>query len=522
MNRLKSIILLAFSFIAVASYAQKSIDWGEVVPGELYEFQGMIPVSGYYTPTESGMIRCYSVGDVIHIYDDEDFQNRQDYTQSYYSPAGELVTVYPVVAGKTIYLGNPIPIDNGTFRLSVGKDAVEVSHILPSPDQVLSISDHYNAEIAFNVTVKCSRCRLQINGETAEVSPGIIDSYVMIDWFGPIRQWYREGKINEGDILTLTLTGVRDEYDSSNRPNFGHGAGTLVVEYKMASAPAELVGQSGTPASGTPDFMSYYLPGSDSGLVSLEFSKTLNPACGAIAEVQYYDEYDIEAGTYVEAVPVKIEGNTVNVNLQGVARLPEKMVPGLPVQSDIHLVVYNIKSDDGQYVVTGQASNPYAFNFKYNLKTVTYSVAADWLPLPGSALASGDDMEIWVLNGQHIMFDSVDFSYVKDGERAVASVPYADLKVSPDYSDAMIYNLKAPAIDADPDTEITVTFGGLLCADGIDHSSDIFVRYKSSTSGVDLLPSVSEDGVYYDLTGRRVQSPTKGIYILNGKKVVIK
>ena len=27
--------------------------------------------------------------------------------------------------------------------------------------------------------------------------------------------------------------------------------------------------------------------------------------------------------------------------------------------------------------------------------------------------------------------------------------------------------------------------------------------------------------VYYDLQGRRVQNPTKGIYIVNGKKVVI-
>ena len=28
--------------------------------------------------------------------------------------------------------------------------------------------------------------------------------------------------------------------------------------------------------------------------------------------------------------------------------------------------------------------------------------------------------------------------------------------------------------------------------------------------------------VYYDLSGRRVEKPTKGIYIVNGKKVVVK
>lgn len=34
--------------------------------------------------------------------------------------------------------------------------------------------------------------------------------------------------------------------------------------------------------------------------------------------------------------------------------------------------------------------------------------------------------------------------------------------------------------------------------------------------------NLNEDGVYYTLQGTRVQSPTKGLYILNGKKVLVK
>ena len=33
---------------------------------------------------------------------------------------------------------------------------------------------------------------------------------------------------------------------------------------------------------------------------------------------------------------------------------------------------------------------------------------------------------------------------------------------------------------------------------------------------------VQEDGVYYTLQGTRVQNPTKGLYILNGKKIIVK
>ena len=44
-----------------------------------------------------------------------------------------------------------------------------------------------------------------------------------------------------------------------------------------------------------------------------------------------------------------------------------------------------------------------------------------------------------------------------------------------------------------------------------------------STGIKNLMPALSEgEGVYYDLQGRRVLYPTKGVYIINGKKVVIR
>lgn len=49
------------------------------------------------------------------------------------------------------------------------------------------------------------------------------------------------------------------------------------------------------------------------------------------------------------------------------------------------------------------------------------------------------------------------------------------------------------------------------------------VREYDST-GIDYVnnSSLIGDGIYYDLSGRRVQNPTKGLYILNGKKIIIK
>lgn len=43
------------------------------------------------------------------------------------------------------------------------------------------------------------------------------------------------------------------------------------------------------------------------------------------------------------------------------------------------------------------------------------------------------------------------------------------------------------------------------------------------TTGIQKLKgNTQNDGIYYDLSGRRVEKPSKGVYIVNGKKVVIK
>ena len=43
----------------------------------------------------------------------------------------------------------------------------------------------------------------------------------------------------------------------------------------------------------------------------------------------------------------------------------------------------------------------------------------------------------------------------------------------------------------------------------------------TAVKGVSSVTAVT-DNTYYDLQGRRVENPGKGLYILNGKKVVIR
>ncbi len=50
----------------------------------------------------------------------------------------------------------------------------------------------------------------------------------------------------------------------------------------------------------------------------------------------------------------------------------------------------------------------------------------------------------------------------------------------------------------------------------------LFIDIDSDVTGIKNIKVGSDDNIYYDLQGRRVLYPTKGLYIVNGKKVIVK
>lgn len=64
-----------------------------------------------------------------------------------------------------------------------------------------------------------------------------------------------------------------------------------------------------------------------------------------------------------------------------------------------------------------------------------------------------------------------------------------------------------------PERSLSIEF---IDKDGTTTVEDVLVDRDGN------LNFTSQDGVYYDLSGRRVENPTSGIYIVNGKKVLVK
>ncbi|MBQ7511513.1 MAG: hypothetical protein IJU11_02080, partial [Prevotella sp.] len=56
------------------------------------------------------------------------------------------------------------------------------------------------------------------------------------------------------------------------------------------------------------------------------------------------------------------------------------------------------------------------------------------------------------------------------------------------------------------------------------HARTLNIVHEGETTGISTAKTAvdTKDGEWYDLSGRRVAQPAKGIYVKNGKKVIVK
>ena len=102
-----------------------------------------------------------------------------------------------------------------------------------------------------------------------------------------------------------------------------------------------------------------------------------------------------------------------------------------------------------------------------------------------------------------------------DGETVVASYEVA-------YGESLP---EAPVYNREDDQEYTYTFEGwqgdvftTMPAHDVVYTAII----KSTPTAIDAILASDGQLKVYDLQGRRVERPVKGIYVINGKKVMIK
>lgn len=101
------------------------------------------------------------------------------------------------------------------------------------------------------------------------------------------------------------------------------------------------------------------------------------------------------------------------------------------------------------------------------------------------------------------------------------SKPAIPLFTAPSQAGSYRMRIKQDWCSIDPQGDSDSNFGGTFSNYG-GQIIDVNLVVTSETGICDLEPENNNSGIVYDLQGRKVTNPGKGIYILNGKKVYIK
>ena len=107
--------------------------------------------------------------------------------------------------------------------------------------------------------------------------------------------------------------------------------------------------------------------------------------------------------------------------------------------------------------------------------------------------------------------DGNGFGKFKNYAKSVTVSPYRVFFKGTPYNE--VYNSSNTVNSYAPERSLSVEFVDM---DGTTSITEIIIDKDGNIS------SAAEDGAYYDLSGRRVENPTTGIYIVNGKKVLVK
>lgn len=533
--------VVAMSAVSLSATAEGTHDMGVLVPGETYSFPAFTTVVGQYTPTVTGPVKFKYSTNPLGLYTSPSHSDESIVNGSHsYVEGGQLIAYDMLEAGKTYYIYDPFTMSEGTLVINEGVTELAVTGVLPKldADEYFSVSDNYTIDVIFNFPIKVTSAWV-VAGETrTKVSCSVSNTSASCSVTDALMEMYRNGTLKKGEKMTLRLLGVTDVYDDSNKCN---GNGKVEIDFTMADKPGELVETVNASLNDLNNqFFSYYKSGDENGKVTFKFDTDLSTASDhrPIAKISYGNPDNIDLGIYTENISGEVEGKDVVFDFTGKLRRPIDMIPGSTedTQPDNLFVLFaDIFTADGQRVLTGRAANPSGFPVSFKLNVIQYSISSDFTPVRGSDITPGSPMEIWLMNGAYMSFSGVSFEYTSNGQAARTVVPMADITVEEDPLSAtdMIYTFTIPEMAIDENTKVTVSLADAECSDGLDHSIDYTAEFGYMTSGIESVESGDslKKMDVYNIAGVRVLKDAsrsalntlpKGIYIVNGKKIVIK
>lgn len=279
------------------------------------------------------------------------------------------------------------------------------------------------------------------------------------------------------------------------------------------------------------DVTIYY--GNGEGLLTFTFTDELNTDKSKVTVDLSYG--DSEAGSMGSFNPeFTINGNTVVVDIRGY-RFPETVESSRDgeVQTVITMNIKGLTTADGRPIITNNASaGTSGIVVTYPLKKQEIDFIYDFLPTEGSSLADCSEIIIWLPEEVGVItFDKVLLQWLNNrGTLQTKEFKAEDVPFAYDKS-YMGYVSHIPLAGVSKDREVTLIVEGGMLSNG--DSIEITGKFNTNPTGIDSVLGEDANAVVklYTIDGILVkEAPAatvltgvkKGVYIMNGKKVVVK
>ena len=537
--------LLVRSFMLLAVLATSITAWAEgagtkddpcvMEAGKDYNFSEKEWYGKFEIPedvtTDGQVIEIVCSVTSLDAYTDPDFTQKVEMThEGQYSPYTFLLPIPNGTPKGTVYYffkDFDIQAFNGFINIqSFGAPTpISLVEVIPTPSdkrgsKPLSAASAY-ISFTFSKELTITECTVVSGEQNANVIYNVMGNSVSVDLKATLLGFY-EGGMKEGDEVTVTLNGVAAKDGSSS-------LGDVVAKYKVAAKPTQLVSAENTPGNGLDTFLSWMPETFEHGIVTLTFDGDLSTESTPVA---YLSMGNVEAENdyYRENLEVKVEGNKLSVDLRSKLRTIETMNLTTPTWDQMSLVFASVKDTNGNYTYSDGTGSLGGYGFIYTYKPVEYTLTTDFTPAEGGSIDGKESVELWMneVGDGKLSFEAVRFSYVHEAESKYVDVEAKDIKseVDPLDANATILTIPVPEFSRDADTEVVLTLTGVVTPDGLDHSADLTVKFK--TAGYDtairgIIADQAGDAKIYNLGGMSVKTPkSAGLYIKNGKTVIVK
>ena len=538
-ERMKRLLLIVFSIISVTLSASAADGLSADTPwiltdGATFELtqqtHAFKSVYAVFTAPSDGTLSL-TTPEVFDLYTDGSYSTQSPVQPEWngnYSPRAYDLTV---TAGTTYYFLANFVMNYGTVsaKFTAGTVPITLVSISPAQGNVLEVGSA-NISLLFSKKVAVGGAQLIVGGQTVDVVATSNNAYIQVEIKSAMMSLYNKGVVNKGMNIAIRLTGIHADGDESCI--YGDN-GELTINYTATNKPIELISTNNTP-TGTPNavntFYSWYMADNEQAQVTFTFDGEIaTSGSNAPMATLSYGSAEMEGNYYYsEKLPlILIDKNTLAVDFRGVLRRPVDMIGDDINFGVIQLILNNVHGADGQSAYSSVSGAIGSYGVEFTYQPVNYRPSSEFTPRSGAELDNVRNIELWLSEeGDGVChFDGVWVKFIKNGVADSVKVT-PTIETDPEDANAKILTIAVPYIEADANSEVTVSLANVLTPDGVDHSAIYTATYKLVSGATSIKqPSISgmkNESKAYTIDGRLINQSAnhRGLIIINKKKML--